>query len=138
MDRVIEFVGNHPLLISALVAMVIAFIITEMQRGGRAVSPQELTRLVNQQQARVIDLRNTPEYREGHITGSENIPYSQLAEKAAELARGDRPVIVVCGLGQVAGMAAKTLKQAGVKDAYRLTGGISGWRQQGLPLVRRS
>ena len=33
-----------------------------------------------------IDLRNTPEFREGRITGSENVPYSQIADKAAELA----------------------------------------------------
>ncbi len=135
MDRVIEFVGNHPYLISAFVALLIAFIITELQRGGRSISPQELSQLVNQQQARVIDLRNTPEYREGHITGSENVPYSQVTEKAAELAKAGKPIILVCALGQVAGAAGKPLKQAGA-DVYRLSGGISAWRQQGLPLVR--
>lgn len=136
MDRVIEFVGNHPYLVSLFVALLIAFIITEMQRGGRSISPQELTRLVNQDKARVIDLRNSPEYREGHITGSVNVPYSQITEKAAELAKGEQPVIVVCALGQVASIAAKTLKQAGAPNVYRLTGGIASWRQQGLPLVR--
>jgi len=61
-----------------------------------------------------------------------------MGVRGGVVAGGDRPVKKNSGLGQVAGMAAKTLKQAGVKDAYRLTGGISGWRQQGLPLVRRS
>lgn len=136
MDRVIEFVGNHPYLVSAFVALLIAFIITEMQRGGRSISPQQLSQMVNQQQARVIDLRNTPEFREGRITGSENVPYSQIADKAAELAKSGKPIILVCALGQVAGAAAKPLKQAGINEVYRLAGGISGWRQQGLPLVR--
>ncbi|MEL0027189.1 MAG: rhodanese-like domain-containing protein [Perlucidibaca sp.] len=136
MDRLIEFIGHHPYLVSAFVALLIAFIITEMQRGGRSLSPQELSHLVNSQQARVIDLRNPPEYREGHITGSENLPYSQVAGKAAELAKAGKPLILVCALGQVSGMAAKTLKQAGAQHIYRLSGGISGWRQQGLPLIR--
>ncbi|PQA51815.1 rhodanese-like domain-containing protein [Amnimonas aquatica] len=136
MDRVIEFIGNHPYLVSAFVGLLIAFIVTELQRGGRSISPQELTRLINQQQARVIDLRNTPEYREGHITGSTNVPYSQIDEKVAELAKAGKPVVLVCGLGQVAGSAGRKLKQAGVADVHVLSGGISTWRQQGLPLVR--
>ncbi len=136
MDRVIEFIGHHPYLVSAFAALLIAFIITELQRGGRSVSPQELSQLVNQQQARVIDLRNTPEFRESRITGSENVPYSQIADKAAELAKSGKPIILVCALGQTSGAAARTLKQAGASDVYRLAGGISGWRQQGLPLVR--
>lgn len=136
MDRVIEFIGHHPLLVSAFAALLIAFIVTELQRGGRSIGPQELTRLVNAGGARVIDLRNSPEYREGHITGSESLPFSQIAERAAELAKAGKPLILVCGLGQVAGNAAKTLKQAGAAEVYQLDGGISGWRQQGLPLVR--
>ena len=136
MDRFIEFVSHHTYLVSAFVVLLIAYISTEMQRGGRRISAQELTRLVNQQQARVIDLRNTPEYREGHITGSENLPYSQLAERAAEIARAGKPVILVCDLGQVAGSAADALKKAGLTEVYRLDNGISGWRQLGLPLVR--
>lgn len=136
MDRVIEFIGNHPYLVSVFVALLIAFIITEMQRGGRSISPQELSQMVNQRQARVIDLRDTPAYREGRITGSENLPYSQIADKAAELAKAGKPIILVCALGQVSGSAASSLKQAGVSEIYRLSGGISAWRQQGLPLVR--
>lgn len=136
MDRVIEFIGNHPLLISLFIALLVAFIITELQRGGRSLSPQELTRLVNASEARVIDVRNSPEFREGHITGSESIPYSQVADRAAELAKAGKPLIVVCGLGQVAGNAARSLKQAGASEVYQLSGGISAWRQQGLPLVR--
>lgn len=136
MDRVIEFIGHHPLLVSAFVALLVAFLVTELQRGGRSISPQELTRLVNAGGARVIDLRNSPEYREGHITGSESLPFSQVAERAAELAKAGKPLVLVCGLGQVAGNAARTLKQAGAAEVYQLDGGISGWRQQGLPLVR--
>lgn len=136
MDRVIEFIGHHPLLVGLFVALLVAYLLSELQRGGRSLGPQELTRLVNGSEARVIDVRNSPEYREGHITGSESIPYSQIAERAAELTKSGKPLIVVCGLGQVAGNAATTLKKAGATEVYHLSGGISAWRQQGLPLVR--
>ena len=136
MDRVFEFIGNHPMLVSSFIALLIAFVVTESQRGGRRISGNELSRLVNQQDARVIDIRNSPEFREGHITGSMNVPFSQVIEKAAELVKLGKPIIVVCALGQVASTAAKTLKQAGATDISFLGDGISGWRQQGLPLVR--
>lgn len=136
MDRVFEFMGNHPMLVSSFIALLIAFVVTESQRGGRRISGNELSRLVNLQDARVIDIRNVQEFREGHITGSMNVPYSQVSEKAAELVKLGKPLIVVCALGQVASTAAKTLKLAGATDINFLGDGISGWRQQGLPLVR--
>lgn len=136
MDRIIEFAGNHLYLVTAFVALLAAFIFTEMQRGGRRISPADLTRLVNTQQARVIDLRNAPEFREGHITGSENMPFSQVADKAASIAQTGKPVIFVCAMGQTAGNAARAVKQAGLNEVHILSGGISTWRQQGLPLVR--
>ena len=136
MDRVFEFMGNHPMLVSSFIALLIAFVVTESQRGGRRISGNELSRLVNQQDARVIDIRNVQEFREGHITGSMNVPYSQVSEKAAELIKLGKPIVVVCALGQVASTAAKTLKLAGATDISFLGDGISGWRQQGLPLVR--
>lgn len=136
MDRVFEFVANHPLLISAFIGLLLAFIYTEMQRGGRRVSPSELSRLANKEGARVIDIRNAPEYRDGHITGSENITFSAIANEAKAIASAGKPVVVVCSLGHSAGQAARTLKQAGLTEVYVLEGGISGWRQQGLPLVK--
>lgn len=136
MDRVIEFAGNHLYLVSALVVLAIALILTEMQRGIANISAQELTRLVNQDNALIVDIRNNLEFREGHITGSSNVPFSTVADKADELVKLGRPIIVVCALGQVASTAATTLKKAGIAQIYRLDGGISTWRQQSLPLVR--
>ena len=136
MDRAIEFASNHHLLVAAFVALLAAFIFTEIQRGGRRISPADLTRLVNGHQARIIDLRNAPEFRDGHITGSENMPFSQIAKEAPALASAGKPIIFVCAMGQTAGNAARSVKQAGLNDVHILSGGISTWRQQGLPLVR--
>jgi len=41
--------------------------------------------------------------------------------------------VFICNLGQVAGSA---LQQVGHADAYRLDGGITNWKAQGLPLVK--
>ncbi len=81
----------------------------------------------------MIDLRDSKDFREGHISGSRNIPYSQIASHADELKASDRPLVFICNLGQVAGSA---LQKVAHHDSYRLDGGISNWKAQGLPLVK--
>ncbi len=136
MDRVIEFTLNHPYLVGSFVALLTAFIVLETRRGGKSVSPQQLTNLVNRENALVLDVREAKEFREGHITGSKNIPFAQLQSKLGELEKSkETPVILVCKMGQHAGAAGRILSTAGFKDVRRLSGGVSGWKADGLPLV---
>jgi len=112
-ERWFEFMGNHPFLFGTLAVLVVLFFLLEGQRNGRKISPQSLGILAKAKNAMLIDLRDAKDFREGHISGSRNIPYSQIT--------------------QVAGSA---LQQVGHADAYRLDGGISNWKAQGLPLVK--
>ena len=136
MDRVIEFAMNHPLLVGGFFALLTAFIVLETRRGGKSVSSQQLTNLVNKDGALVLDVRDAKEFREGHITGSKNIPFSTLQSKLAEIEKHkEKPVVLVCKMGQHAGAAGRVLTVAGFKDVRRLTGGVSAWKADGLPLV---
>jgi rhodanese-related sulfurtransferase len=136
MERFFEFMTQHYILVSAFLGLLIAYILVEIQRGGRSVSPQTLTSMVNKQKALVIDLRDPNEFKQGHITGSRNIPYARLTEKLQELPK-DGPIILVCQLGQVAGTAARQLKSQGIQDVAKLEGGLSNWKSQSLPLVKK-
>ena len=136
MDRVIEFAMNHPMLVGSFIALLVAFIVLESRRGGKSVSSQQLTNLVNRENAVVLDVRDAKEFREGHITGSRNIPFAQLQSKLGELEQyKEAPIILVCKMGQHAGAAGRVLSTSGFKDVRRLTGGLSGWKADGLPLV---
>ena len=137
MERFFEFVVSHYVLASAFIGLVIAFIWVEIQRGGRTISPQQLSQMINKQNALVIDLRDPTDFKKGHITGSENIPYARLNDKSNHFPK-DRPVVFVCNLGQVAGAAAKTLKnEHGINDVFKLEGGISNWKALSLPVIKR-
>ena len=133
MERWLEFMGNHPFLFGILVILIVLFFIFEGQRGGRKISPQSLGILVKAKNAMLVDLRDAKDFNEGHVSGSRNIPYSQIANHIEELKSADRPIVFICNLGQVAGTA---LQQVGHADSYRLDGGISNWKAQGLPLVK--
>uniref|UniRef100_UPI0011C4C2D0 rhodanese-like domain-containing protein n=1 Tax=Acinetobacter baumannii TaxID=470 RepID=UPI0011C4C2D0 len=82
MERWLEFMGNHPILFGTLGVLIVLFFIFEGQRNGRKISPQSLGILVKSKNALLIDLRDSKDFREGHISGSRNIPYSQIASHA--------------------------------------------------------
>ncbi|WP_374296330.1 rhodanese-like domain-containing protein [Acinetobacter sp.] len=133
MERWLEFMGNHPILFGILGVLLVLFFVMESRRSGRKISPQSLGILTKAQNAMLIDLRDGKDFKQGHISGSRNIPYSQLDAHVEELKASDRPLIFICNLGQVAGTA---LQKVGHADSYRLDGGIMNWKGQGLPLVK--
>ena len=138
MEHLPEFIANHWILTSTFLALVIAFFITEAQRGGATVSPQGLSNLINTKNAVVLDIRDSGEFRQGHITNSINIPYAKLKDSFNDLKKhGEAPIVIVCKIGQTAGAAAKDLKAAGFTQVFKLDGGISRWKGDNLPLVRK-
>lgn len=138
MDRLIDFAMNHPVLVGSFLVLLTALLGLENRRSGKSVTSQQLTNLVNTAGAVVVDVRDAKEFREGHITDSRNVPYSQLQEKIGELSSyKDKPVILVCKMGQHAGAAGRLLTKAGFTDVRRLSGGISTWTADRLPLVKK-
>ena len=137
MDRIFEFAANHYILVSAFFLLWTLFFFLESRRGSLAVSPQGATSLVNREDGMIIDVRDEDEYRQGHIAGSINVPLAKLNERSGELEKyRDKPVILVCKLGNQATHAGRQLQQQGFARLYRLRGGIQGWRADSLPVVR--
>lgn len=137
MDRLIEFVINHYVLVTALVVLVVLLIITESRRGGATVSPQGAVGMINRDDAVVVDLRKNDEFNQGHIAGSINIPMSELDQRLSELrAQGDHPLILVCENGTQTGAAGRQLRSQGMDNIWRISGGLSAWRNEKLPVVQ--
>ncbi|MFP8966705.1 rhodanese-like domain-containing protein [Pokkaliibacter sp. CJK22405] len=137
MERYIEFAIRNWEWVLAFFVVLIALFVTERRKGGASVTPQQATTLINKDDAVVVDVRPRKEFDTGHIVNSVNIPSADIAKRAGELKKHqDKPVIVVCALGQTAGAAAKTLKEQGFNNVVRLGGGISEWKASNLPVVR--
>ena len=106
MERLLEFVINHPELVVPFFVLLTLLILLESRRGGKTVSSQQLVHLVNKEDAVVVDVRDAKEFREGHITESRNIPFSSLKDNLTQLDKfKEKPVILVCKMGQHAGAA---------------------------------
>ena len=137
MDRVIEFASHHALLVSTFIALWVLFFLLEATRGGKSVSSQGVTNLVNQEGAVILDVRPAEEFRAGHISGSRNIPVDQLDNRIGELeSHKDKPLILVCETGSQASKAGRQLRPKGFTKVYRLQGGLTTWRNDNLPVVK--
>jgi hydroxyacylglutathione hydrolase len=95
------------------------------------VSLDELERLLAHDAVDLLDVREADERDEGHIPGSQHLPY-RTARAAAEagLLNG-RPVVTICESGPRAAIAASVLRAAGVDARPVLDGGIPGWQARG-------
>lgn len=137
MEKFFEFIGNHPFLVGLFVVLLALFIRNEMRRGGRSVSPQQLVDMVNREKAVVVDVRERKEYQAGHIVDAVNIPSTNLEGRIDELKKyRERPVVVVCKMGQNAGTAGTLLRKHGFENVSKLSGGMAEWRNQNLPVVK--
>lgn len=137
MDQYIEFVVSHWMLFGLLAGLAGTLIYTESQKRGASVSLHEATRIMNQDNGVVLDLRTAKEFDEGHIANAINIPYSELATRIKELNKHkESPLIVVCKMGQHSSAANKTLTEYEFVDVKRLDGGMAEWTGANMPVVK--
>jgi rhodanese-related sulfurtransferase len=77
----------------------------------------------------VVDIRHPPAFNRGHIPGSINVPFPELANRVDELADADH-VVTVCPHGKSSIQAARLVgSYEGADDATveSLAGGLSQW-----------
>jgi rhodanese-related sulfurtransferase len=102
-----------------------------MSEVGREVSRDEAQKLIDEG-AQVIDVRADHEWEAGRISGATHLPLDELAQRAGEIDK-ERPVLFYCRGGNRSTMAATALAESGY-DAAKLSEGIVGWDEAGLPL----
>jgi rhodanese-related sulfurtransferase len=99
--------------------------------GTREVAREEAQKLV-EEGAQLVDVRADHEWEAGRIAGATHLPLDELAGRTGEL-DPDRPVVLYCRGGTRSTMAADALAAAGF-EAAKLSEGIVGWAEAGLPL----
>jgi rhodanese-related sulfurtransferase len=103
----------------------------------REVGTHDATRLMNNENAVLLDVREAKEIAGSRVPNSVHIPLSQLKSRGGELAKSTaRPVIVYCERGQRARGAAGILGRNGFEKVFLLRGGYKAWRDAGLPVQK--
>ena len=129
------------LLALALLA-VIAFLprlIGTLRRGPMIDTEAFRQRRETEKNLLVLDVRAATDFigEQGHIDGAVNIPVGELQQRMDEI--GDyleQPVAIVCRTDKKSAKAALLLTEAGFADVHVVRGGMTGWLEAGLPVIR--
>ena len=138
MERIPEFVANHPLMFVALAVTVTMIMVLEVQRARRTtqpLSPARATRLSNNEDAVFIDTRAQKDFEQGHVPGARSIPSREVASHLKQLEKlREYPVILYDEGGLDSERAAKELAKNGFTRLHSIDGGMPAWRKAELPV----
>ncbi|NND89611.1 MAG: rhodanese-like domain-containing protein [Granulosicoccus sp.] len=141
MSQIIEFIGNHTLLIVAFVATLGMLVYTEYMRimsANTALSPFEATQKMNAGEAVFLDVRDESEYKAGHLMNARSMPVNKLDERMHEIDKfKDKELVVYCDTGMRTSRAIGKLKKNGFTRLYSLAGGVVAWEKANLPTVTK-
>lgn len=85
----------------------------------------------------IVDVRTAGEVTQGKIEKAVEIDFysPDFLDQVSQISK-DQEVYLYCAVGARSEEAARMLIQQGYTKVYHLQGGIQGWAQQGLPVVR--
>jgi len=100
------------------------------------ISPQEAKRLVEEENALLIDIREPDEFAHEHIDGVRLMPLSVFTLLAPAPDR-ERSAIFHCQSGNRTQGSTEILEAHGFADNYMLEGGLTGWKEAGFNIVAK-
>ncbi|MFN2308717.1 MAG: rhodanese-like domain-containing protein [Gammaproteobacteria bacterium] len=140
-SRLLEFVANHWILSGAFVTLSALIILNELRQrlyGVTQLGAHDATRLMNTDEAVILDVREDSEYKQGHIASALHIPLGQLGQRLKELDKHrGHTLVTYCHTGGRASKAAALLRKQGFEDIRTLAGGIVAWQNANLPLTKK-
>lgn len=135
-----SFLLDHYILTSAFIVLLGMLIVSELKGrvlGYKEVPVNDMVRLINQEDALVVDVREEGLYEGGHIVNAVNIPVGLMDSKLGDLEKHrDKPIVLVCKTGQTAARGCVELSRKGFKNLYKLRGGMMSWNDASMPTVK--
>jgi len=138
MNQLQEFINNHLLLSGLFASLLLALLVTELLRLGSKFKPvgsAEAIRLINRENAAVVDVSASNEHQRAHIVDAINITPGQVRADHPQLQKlQGRPLLVYCKTGQASYQVAGKLAAAWPQPVYLLRGGLTQWLQDQHPV----
>ena len=106
----------------------------------KTLTPQQAFDALENNQALLIDVRETQEFEEMHIQSAQLAPLSTLPESIQAIDfkdKKDKKIIFQCLKGGRSAQAIEYLENSFLQgyDIYNLEGGILAWVENGLPVT---
>ena len=140
MEKFPEFILTHPYLFSLLfviLTLLIWNVFGDIVGVVKLLTTDEVTQLINRENAEVIDIRSQNEFENGHIINAKNISLQELPEKLNKLKKiNNKGIIFYCSNGSLSLKETQKLVRQGEEMIYCLKGGIASWKNANLPLTK--
>ena len=114
-------------------------LMSEARKDVPELSAQQVNELLsnNGKSHVILDVRESDEWRQGHLAGAVPLPRGFLEIKV-ETAIPDKntPIIAYCAGGVRSLLAGKMLKEMGYQNVISMTGGYNAWKNGGFKWVQ--
>lgn len=141
MSEFLAFAQANVVLIAifvVLVAIIVGAETHKLTKSYHDVGPDEAVRLINREDAVVLDVRESAETAGGTIHGAKHIPTSTLEQRLGEIETlKETPLLAFCASGVRAPGACRLLTKRGFIKVYHLKGGLAAWQQADMPIVKK-
>jgi rhodanese-related sulfurtransferase len=138
MVNVLPFFAHHLILTSGFAVALFLTVLYETAAHSAVthkIPTVELIRLMNNENAVVIDLRAKDVYKKGHIIGAYNLMQDEILKKIESIAKDKAlSVVLVCYEGVSAEKQVAPLKSLNYEKVFVLDGGMRSWIETGLPV----
>lgn len=85
----------------------------------------------------ILDVRTAEEFAEGHVPGSQNIPYDEVLNHTDEFKKFDTVFLYCRSGGRVEAACYDLVIKAGIKNLVAvIDGGMPDWIAQGFPVEK--
>ena len=108
----------------------------ELQQAD-IIEIDEFKTYLTRDDVQVIDLRNSAEYKAGHIEGVPQVFIGTLPQNLDKISK-EKPLVVHCQSGDRATIGYSLLKKFGFKNVKNFSGSMNEWVKLGNPVVTES
>lgn len=122
-----------PVLLVVIIAVIVLKQPTAVKSLPAEVTVEQAMEL-RDEGAFILDVREPDEWKQFHIPGATLIPLGELAARVSEVPQ-DKQVVVVCRTGRRSLEGRNILVSAGFSQVTSMTGGVTEWQAQGLPIA---
>lgn len=142
MEHLPEFFANNMFLCVAFLIVLVLTIRAELfHQSSKAneLSPMQAIRVMNNEDAIIIDVSDAADFESGHITNAINVPLAELSNKLPDLQQyKDKAVLAYCKSGKQSNRACGVLKKSDFKKVHNISGGLHNWLESNLPIIKNT
>jgi len=108
-------------------------LVNEAKQKITEIKPARAKAMINNSSVCLVDVREEHEFAQGHLANAILLPRGELELKISTLpglTDKSAAIIVYCGTGIRAALAANTLQDMGYTNVLSIAGGYEAWKQQ--------